>query len=114
MLFHCGTRILQLSTLSLYLAMGRDGKQAGKARQRNRGDAGDLSEAEEEEHFLSLDDTLEEGTGLDLEDDEGLDEDYGPVRPPAALLALTAAPEAEGDLAGVRVSVRGVKYWSCI
>lgn len=94
--------------------MGRDGKQAGKARQRNRGDAGDLSEAEEEEHFLSLDDTLEEGTGLDLEDDEGLDEDYGPVRPPAALLALTAAPEAEGDLAGVRVSVRGVKYWSCI
>lgn len=88
----------------------RDGRATGKAGRRGQaaGEGDEDSDVEEDEKFLSLDDTLEEGTGLDLEDGDGLDKDDDwdggrSLRPPPALLALTAAPEKEGDIAGFRV-----------
>ncbi|KAK9810243.1 hypothetical protein WJX72_007164 [[Myrmecia] bisecta] len=56
----------------------------------------DFDEFDDEEQFLNLDDVLEEGTEIDLDENSG-SHAAPPARPPAALLALEDSGGCQGD-----------------
>ncbi|KAL3132422.1 hypothetical protein ABBQ32_008980 [Trebouxia sp. C0010 RCD-2024] len=66
----------------------------------------DCDDLDDEEQFLSLDDVLEEGTGIDM-DQTSTNAIPAAIRPPAALLALESTSSAsggDGDAGNYRIS----------